>query len=122
MGVADSAWLEGEAAERLLPELVTLQEAALLAHIAASGIDTTITRLHRNDMAVSLCALLTVYAVSDDRRRIRQVSAAELRGGVFSDGGGTVHFRDGRLPITGLAVTRTALKAAVHALKDARKR
>jgi hypothetical protein len=102
-------------------ELVPMPEASLLAYISAYGIDNTITRIHRNDMAESLSQLITVFAVSDDNQSIRQLAADELRGGMFSDGGRVVRFRDDREAITGLAVTREALKAAVAALKDTKK-
>jgi hypothetical protein len=98
-----------------------MPEAALLAYLSAFGIDSTISRLHRNDMAETLSQLLTVYAVSEDRQRILRLAAADLEDGIFADGGKVVRFRDERESITGLAVSRTALKAAVAALKDAKK-
>lgn len=117
----DPTSFEEEAGQPPLNELVSLQEACLLAYISAFGIDDTISRIHRNDMAESLSQLLTVYSVSEDRQSIRRLTSAELRDGIFADGGRVVRFRDEREPITGLAVTRTALKAAVAALKDTRK-
>jgi hypothetical protein len=113
--------VEGEARQRLLDDLVPMPEAALLAYLSAFGIDSTISRLHRNDMAETLSQLLTVYAVSEDRQSLLRLAAADLEGGVFGDGGRVIRFRDEREAITGLAVTRTALKAAVAALKDAKK-
>jgi len=113
--------VEGEARQRLLDDLVPMPEAALLAYLSAFGIDSTISRLHRNDMAETLSQLLTVYAVSEDRKTILRLAAADLEGGIFGDGGRVIRFRDEREAITGLAVTRTALKAAVAALKDAKK-
>ena len=98
-----------------------MPEAALLAYIAAYGIDNTISRVHRNDMAERLCQLLTVYCLSEDRQQVRIIERAELQGGIFADGGHIVRFRDERPAISGLAVTRTALKAAVAALKDTQK-
>jgi hypothetical protein len=111
----------GSPHDSLLNELVPMPEASLLAYISAFGIDNTITRIHRNDMAESLAQLLTVYAVSDDRQDVRRLAPDELRGGIFADGGRVVRFRDEREPISGLAVTREALKAAVAALKDTKK-
>jgi hypothetical protein len=111
--------LEGEAKQRLLEDLVPMPEAALLAHLSAFGMDHTISRLHRDDMAQTLARLLTVYAVSDDRGSVQRLADADLEGGSFAEGGRVVRFKDGREPITGLAVTRTALKAAVAAVKDA---
>jgi hypothetical protein len=72
-------------------------------------------------MAETLCRLLPVYSVADDRKSGRRLDPADLEGGIFADGGHIVRFRDQRESITGLAVTRTALKAAVAALKDTRK-
>jgi hypothetical protein len=99
-----------------LSDLVPMPEAALLAYIAAFGIDNTISRMHRNDMAEQLARLLVVYAVSADRKNVRQLVKADLEGGIFADGGHTVRFRDKREAISGLAVSRTALKAAIAAL------
>jgi hypothetical protein len=113
--------LSGEALQQVLDELVPMPEAALLAYIAAAGIDNTISRVHRNDMAETLCRLLPVYSVAADRKSGRRLDPADFEGGIFADGGHTVRFRDQRESITGLAVTRTALKAAVAALKDTRK-
>ena len=100
-------------------DLVPMPEAALLAYISASGIDRTITRLHRNDMAETLARLVAVYSVTE--AEVRKVAPEELEGGLFMQGGRVVQFKDGREPITGLAVPRQALKAAVAALKDAKK-
>jgi hypothetical protein len=112
---------ERQATQRLLFELVPMEEASMLAYISAFGIDITITRIHRNDMAESLTKLLSVYAVSDDRKSIRHLSAEDFQGAIFADGGRIVRFRDEREAITGLAVKREALKAAVAALKDTKK-
>jgi hypothetical protein len=107
--------------KRLLQELVPLYEASLLAYLSAYGIDTTITRMHRNDMAESLAQILTIYSVAEDRKTVRRVSREELQGGIFAEGGRLVRFRDDRPAIAGLAVTRSALDAAVAALKDTKK-
>ena len=121
MEAGDSGSLQGEAREQLLKELVPMEEAALLAYISASGMDRTITRLHRNEMAQTLARLVTVYSVSDDGQRVRRLTPADLQGGIFSDGGRNLSFRDQREPITGLAITRAAIKAAAAALKDSQK-
>src|SRR5919108_2282634 len=102
-------------------ELVSMPEAALIAYIAAFGIDTTISRLHRNNMAETLSRLLTVYSVSADGASVRKLTQADLRGGSFTEGGRSIRFADEREPISGLAVMRQGLKAAVAALKDAYK-
>ena len=98
-----------------------MQEAALLAYLSAFGIDQTISRLNRDGMAETLARLVTLYSVSPDGTRVRCLTPAELRGGVFAEGGKWLRFPDQREPIGGLAVTRTALKAALAALKDAKK-
>lgn len=113
--------LTGEARQQVLDDLVPMPEAALLAYIAAFGIDNTISRVHRNDMAETLCKLLTVYCASQDRKSLLRLDPADLQGGVFQDGGQIVRFGDARASLTGLAVTRTALKAALAALKDTQK-
>jgi hypothetical protein len=98
-----------------------MPEAALLAYLSAFGIDSTISRLHRNDMAETLSQLLTVYAVAEDSGSVLRLAASDLEGGIFADGGRVIRFRDERATLTGLCVTRTALKAAVAALKNAKK-
>ena len=97
-----------------------MQEAALLAYLSAFGIDQTISRVDRDDMAEKLAQLLPVYSISDDRSTIRCLTRADLQGGVFVEGGKLLRFTDQREPIGGLAVSRAALKAAVAALKDAK--
>lgn len=113
--------LEADAGRRVLEDLVPMPEAALLAHLSAFGIDHTISRLDRDDMARTLSQLLTVYSVSADRQTILRLAAEDLEGGIFADGGKVVRFRDERPQITGLAVSGAALKAAVAALKDAKR-
>jgi hypothetical protein len=113
--------IEGEARQQLLADLVPMEEAALLAYISAAGIDRTITRLHRNEMAQTLAQLVTVYSLSQDGQRIRRLTAADLQDGIFADGGRNVSFRDERAPISRLAVTRAAIRAAAAALKNANK-
>jgi hypothetical protein len=111
----------GQSRQQVLEEFVPMPEAALLAYVAAFGIDNTISRVHRNDMAENLCQLLTVYCVSADRHDLWRLDKPDVHGGVFADGGQVVRFRDQREPLTGLGVTRTELKAALAALKDTRK-
>jgi hypothetical protein len=113
--------LTGPARLKVLEELVSMPEAALLAYIAAFGIDNTISRVRRNDMAETLCRLVTVYCVSEDRKTLWRLEPSDLDGGIFADGGQLVRFRDQREALAGLAVTRTELKAALAALKDTRK-
>ena len=111
----------GQARQQVLEEFVPMPEAALLAYIAAFGIDNTISRVHRNDMAESLCQLLTVYCVSADRKSLWRLDKSDLDGGVFADGGQVVRFGGPREPLAGLGVTRGELKAALAALKNTQK-
>ena len=111
----------GQARQQVLGEFVPMPEAALLAYVAAFGIDNTISRVHRNDMAETLCQLLSVYCVSADRQSLWRLEKSDLAGGIFADGGQMVRFRDERPALAGLGVTRNELKAACAALKDTRK-
>jgi hypothetical protein len=111
----------GQARQQVLEEFVPMPEAALLAYIAAFGIDNTISRVHRNDMAETLCRLLSVYCVSEDRQSLWRLEKSDLEGGMFAEGGQLVRFPDEREALAGLGVTRSELKAALAALKDTRK-
>jgi hypothetical protein len=113
--------ITGPARQQVVEELVPMPEAALLAYIAAFGIDHTISRVHRNDMAEALCQLLTVYYLPKDGQTLWRLEKSDLEGGVFAEGGQLLRFRDRREALAGLAVTRTELKAALAALKDTRK-
>lgn len=106
-----------EARHRLLNDFVTLPEAAVVAHVHTIALDATIPDAQRDEMAEQLSKLVTLYSLSDDRTNIRALSAEDMRGGTFTGGGRLITFKDGRPPITGLAVTRTALRAALEVLK-----
>lgn len=102
-----------------LNNLVTMAEAALTACEAAEGPMSWIPAATRNRYAELLSRLVTVYALSEDREQVRALSRSDIEGGKFRDGGREIFFSDGREPIRDLAVTRTALKAAIELLKRA---
>jgi hypothetical protein len=102
-----------------LNDLVTMVEAALTACVAAEGPMSSIPSATRNRYAELLLRLVTVYALSEDREQVRPLSRSDTEGGTFRDGGREIFFSDGREPIRDLAVTRTALKAAIKLLKRA---
>jgi hypothetical protein len=55
-----------------------------------------------------------LYALSENRQKIRKLSAEDCRHGTFRRGGRELAFPDGRPSITGLAVTRTALERGIE--------
>jgi hypothetical protein len=107
---------ENEARHRALNEFTTMAEAVLMAHYATASGTAAGSDLRRNTMAATLAKVVQVFSLSEDRQTVRPLSAAELRGGSFIDGGRVITFQDGREPITGIAVTRRALKAAIQLL------
>lgn len=109
-----------EARHRLLNDLVSMPEAVVVAHLDAVALDTTIPHARCDELAEQLARLVTLYSLSDDRRDIRTLSAEDIRGGTFTGGGRAITFKDGRLPITGLAVRRPALNAALEVLRRAK--
>jgi hypothetical protein len=100
-------------------QLVTMVEAALAACVAAEGPMSPIPGATRSQYAELLSRMVTVYALSEDREQVRALSRSEIEGGKFRDGGREIFFSDGREPIHDLAVTRTALNAAIEVLKRA---
>lgn len=60
--------------------------------------------------------MITLYSVSEDRESIVALGPDGTQGGRFRKAGKVVEFPEGRTPITGLAVTRTSLNAAIYAL------
>jgi hypothetical protein len=97
-----------------LNNLVTMVEAALTACVAAEGPMSSIPGATRNTYAELLLRLVTVYALSEDREQVRPLSRSDTEGGKFRDDGREIFFSDGREPLRDLAVTRTALKAAIY--------
>jgi hypothetical protein len=102
-----------------LNNLVTMVEAALTACVAAEGPMSSIPDATRNRYAELLSRLVTVYALSEDREQVRALSRSDTEGAKFRDGGREIFSSDGRVPLRDLAVTRSALKAAVAVLKRA---
>jgi hypothetical protein len=113
---------EKELRHRLLNDLVLLEEACVAAYLAVAGPATAISEAQRNRMAEQLSRVLTIFRISDDHQDIRPLSAVEMRGGTFVDSGRVIIFKDGRAPITRLAVTRTSLKSTLHSMARSRKR
>jgi hypothetical protein len=95
-----------------------MAEAAMTAYVDVVGAET-LSVVGRNVMAQILSDLLTLYACAADRT-VRSLTADEIRGGIFVDGGRQVEFADGRAPITGLALTRGGLNSAIEGMKRRR--
>jgi hypothetical protein len=108
-----------ELKHRELNNLVTMAEAALAAYAQSTGNASTIPSVTGNLYAELLSRLIPLYALSEDRQQVRALTRADIDGGMFRDGGREIWFPDGRPPIRGLALTRTALKAAIEVLKRA---
>ncbi|HVL34034.1 MAG TPA: hypothetical protein VM489_00035 [Burkholderiales bacterium] len=98
-------------------DLVPLPKAILIAYFDTVGLAATISEAQRNQMAEALFKVLQVYALAPDGSVARTLSAEDVRGATFTDRGGALSYADGREKISGLAVTRTALEAAIAALK-----
>ena len=105
-----------EARHEVLDELVAMPLAATLAYIRTSGVNTRLTDAELEGMAQTLAGLITVYAISEDRESIVTLGPDDTQGGRFKKAGKVVEFADGRAPVTGLAVTRTSLNAAIDTL------
>jgi hypothetical protein len=106
-----------EERHRLLNELVAMPMAATLAHIQTTdAIRGRVTESQMDAMAAELARLLTLYTISDSRDSITALGPDDTQGGRFKSAGKEVEFFDGRT-ITGLAVTRTSLNAAIDALR-----
>lgn len=101
----------------LVNGLISLRLAAMLAHQAVTQSGKKATEEQCDIMADTLSHLATLYSLSRDREQIRTLSASDLRGGVFVDGGESITFSDGREPITGLAMTRRAYDVAVMTMR-----
>ena len=101
----------------LIGELVSMPVAAALAYIRLTGKNEKLSDAQMEAMAAELARLITVYSVSEKRDSVRALGPDDTQGGRFRQAGKTVEFADGRKKITGLAVTRTSLDAAIEALK-----
>jgi hypothetical protein len=75
------------------------------------------SELYRNSIAERLSRRLTLYSVSEDGATTRAITAAELRNTRFAQGGEALVFRDGRQPVSPLAVKRSELVETIKALK-----
>jgi hypothetical protein len=101
-----------------LSELIPMAEAAITAYRDVVGAGS-ISVVGRNVMAQILSDVLTPYACAADKS-VRALTADEIRGGIFADGGRQIAFADGRAPITDIAVTRGGLNAAMEVMKRSR--
>jgi hypothetical protein len=109
-----------EARHKELNELVTMAEACLMACVEVEGRPPAeLAGSLRNCYAALLATRLTLYSISEDRQQVRPLEAHDIRSGKFRDGGREIFFTDGRQTIVNLAVKRSALKAAIAALKRA---
>ena len=105
-----------EDSRKLLKELVPMPTAATLACIKTTGARTQISEAQMGAMAQKLAQLITLYSVSDNRESVLALGPDDTQGGRFKRAGNVVEFSDGRT-ITGLAVTRTSLYAAIDKLR-----
>ena len=97
-------------------DLVALGEA-IDEYVRAVSPQGGASELNRNSIADRLSRRLTLYRVSEGGETTRAVSATELRTARFAQGGEALVFRDGRRPVSPLAVKRSALTATIQALK-----
>jgi hypothetical protein len=114
--------LSREARHNVLDELVAMPMAATLAYIRTTGTNVKVSDSELDGMAQELARLITLYSVSEDRQSIVTLGPDDTQGGRFKKAGKVVEFSDGRSAITGLAVTRTSLNAAIDALTRSRPR
>jgi hypothetical protein len=96
-----------------------MADAAVAACVAVQGDASSIPGVTRNLYAELLSRLVTCYVLSEDRDEIGALQRCDIDGGTFQEGGREIFFADGRQTISGLAVTRTALKAAIEVLRGA---
>jgi hypothetical protein len=109
----------GEAHHAFLNGLVSLAEASVHAHLAATRNLSWGTEESRNKIAARLCELATeLYVLTPDRQQIRRITAIECREGVFKRGGEDLFFPDGRETISGLAMTREAFERAIQQIAE----
>jgi hypothetical protein len=104
----------------LLNSLISMVEAATFAYMATNPNGGKPTDAQRAAMAREISQLVTLYALAPSREQIQTLTASDLRGARFVDGGAAIAFDDGRADISGICMTRTALNVALETLKRAR--
>jgi hypothetical protein len=114
MGATMARQKEHATAE-LLKELVPMPTAATLAFLRTTGATGKVSESQMIAMAAELSRLITLYSVSESPKSVTALGPDDTQGGRFKQAGKVVEFADGRR-ITGLAVTRTSLNAAIEAL------
>src|SRR5437016_875468 len=111
--------LEREERHAVRADLITLEAACAVAfeRIYGRNEEDSISRNTpeaRNAIAHALVALTPIYTFDEGRREISQIDYADLRGGIFEEGGRSLAFPNtGRTRITRLAIRASALPDAV---------
>lgn len=100
----------------LLNSLVSMSEAITFAHLSTVRDAAKPDVAERAAMADRLSRLVALHAVSPDQKRILTLTASDLQGAKFTEGGNVIEFNDGRAAIAGLCMMRAALNAAIRAL------
>ena len=101
--------------------MVTMAEAVVTACTEVEmPLPRTISDATRNQYAMLLSRLVTVYTISADQTDVRELDRELIAGGTFRDGGREIVFKDGRESIGNLAITRPALRGAIEVVKRAR--
>jgi hypothetical protein len=111
----DSRDAERRARDRIPRGLVPLSEAVLTACFQ-TGMSGAISKLKADAMVSILAQRCTVYLVSKDKT-VRALTSEELTKGTLVEGGRCMVFADGRERLQRLMVTRSALRAAIAAIR-----
>ena len=104
----------------LLNSLVAMPEAAAMALVSTVPGVPKPSDTDCEAMALELSRLVTLYALSPSHEQIQTLTASDLRGARFTDGGAVVAFDDGRPEIRGVCMTRAALNIALRTFKGGR--
>lgn len=85
----------------------------IFQRIYVERIHTAVASHGRLDgLANVVSSVVPLYLYTADREFVRLVEASELKGGLFADGGKSVHFLDGRPVLGNLAVASGAISTA----------
>lgn len=99
--------------------LISVAEAAVIVCFEV-GMTGPYASKNIDLMADTVAHLCTLYLMSSADETIRALQKKELRGGRFVDGAKRMVFEDGRPALERIAVTRTALGAALETIQRAR--
>lgn len=114
----------GHFPERLVRQgLVALSVAARMVHRRAypqqySIVEPTLSERQLDALAHVISTLVAVYTVNYRSARFRELTAAELDGGVFRDGATEIVFPDAREPIRYLAARVESATLVARKLRD----